>query len=384
MSRTASKLAVRPLTDALTAVLAAALIATTPAWAGPGAHGPDGEHLDRAAGPAGSGLARLPDGSVNVPKLAQRRMGLRTLIAPETEAAATVQLPGRVIADPNASGLIQSAHGGRVEPGRNGLPVAGQTVRQGDVLAWVRHHADPYGLATQQSQRAELRASRELAERRVERLESLEGTVPRKEVEAARIEARSLRERERSIATSLDAREPLRAPIAGVVARSDLRAGQIVEPREVLIEIVDPARLMVEASTPDAALAAKLRDASLAGVDGVRLHLVGAARALRDGVLPLTFRLKSDRHAAPLAVGQPVTVVAALTEHRKGIVLPAEAVVRSPSNEPVVWIKTGAERYLPQPVQVQPLDAHTVLVTKGLAADNRVVVQGAALVAQIR
>ena len=39
---------------------------------------------------------------------------------------------------------------------------------------------------------------------------------------------------------------------------------------------------------------------------------------------------------------------------------------------------------MPQPVQVQPLDAGTVLVTQGLSADNRVLVQGAALVAQIR
>jgi hypothetical protein len=58
--------------------------------------------------------------------------------------------------------------------------------------------------------------------------------------------------------------------------------------------------------------------------------------------------------------------------------------VRSPANEPIVWIKTGAERFMPQPVQVQPLDAGTVLVTQGLSADNRVLVQGAALVAQIR
>ena len=55
-----------------------------------------------------------------------------------------------------------------------------------------------------------------------------------------------------------------------------------------------------------------------------------------------------------------------------------------PINEPVVWIKTGAERYTPQPVQVKPLDAKTVLVIRGLAADNRVVVQGAPLIAQIR
>nr|WP_297379808.1 HlyD family efflux transporter periplasmic adaptor subunit [uncultured Roseateles sp.] len=358
-------------------------LGATPAAAAPGAHGPNGEHLDQTATPSVGGLARLPDGSVNVPKLAQRRMGLRTLIAPESEAAATLELPGRVIADPNASGQVQSTYGGRIEAGPKGLPVPGQAVRQGDVLAWVRYQADPYALAAQQAQRSELRAARELAEQRVRRLESLEGTVPRKEIDAARVEARSLAEREHSIGAGLDAREPLRAPVSGVVARVDLRVGQVVESRELLIEVVDPARLLVEATTPDASLGARLGGATLAGIDGPRLQLIGAARALRDGVLPLTFRLSGADRAA-LAVGQPVTVIAATTERRKGIVLPAQAVVRNPANEPVVWIKSGAERYVPQPVQVRPLDAHTVVVTSGLGADNRVVVQGASLIAQIR
>jgi RND family efflux transporter MFP subunit len=361
-----------------------ALATSSLAWAGPGAHGPNGEHLDQAAAPTSNGLARLPDGSVNVSKLAQRRMGLRTQLAPEAEATATVQLPGRVVADPNASGQVQAVHGGRIEPGPRGLPVAGQSVRQGEVLAWLRHHAEPFALAAQQSQRAELKAARELAEQRLRRLESLEGTVPRKDIDAARVEAQSLAEREQRISASLDAREPLRAPITGVIARADLKVGQIVEARDVLIEVVDPARLMVEASTPDVTLGNRLGGASLAGIEGVRLQLVGAARALRDGVLPLNFRVSVASGAAPLALGQSVNLIATLKERRKGIVLPASAVVRSPANEPVVWIKTGAERFLPQPVQVQPLDATTVLVTQGLAPDNRVLVQGAALVAQIR
>ena len=361
-----------------------ALASSFAAWAGPGAHGPNGEHLDQPSSPAAGGLARLPDGSVNVPKLAQRRMELRTQLAPESEAAATIQLPGRVVADPNASGQVQATHGGRVEPGPRGLPMPGQAVKQGEVLAWVRHHAEPFALAAQQSQRAELKAARDVAEQRLRRLESLEGTVPRKDIDAARIDVQSLTEREQRIAASLDAREPLRAPVSGVIARADVKAGQIVDTREVLIEVIDPARLMVEASTPDVSLGSRLGAAHLAGIEGVKLQLVGAARSLRDGMLPLNFRASVAAGAAPLAVGQPVTLVAALKERRKGIVLPASAVVRSPSNEPIVWIKTGAERFMPQPVQIQPLDAGTVLVTQGLAADNRVLVQGAALVAQIR
>jgi hypothetical protein len=262
--------------------------------------------------------------------------------------------------------------------------MAGQAVKQGEVLVWVRHHADPFALAAQQSQRAELKAARDTAEQRLRRFEMLEGTVPRKDIDAARIDVQSLIEREQRIAASLDAREPLLAPVSGVIARADVKAGQIVDSRDVLIEVIDPARLMVEASTPDVSLGSRLGGAHLAGLEGVKLHLVGAARSLRDGVLPLNFRVSVAAGAAPLAVGQPVTVVAALKERRKGIVLPASAVVRSPTNESIVWIKTGAELFMPQSVQFQPLDASRVFVTQGLAADNRVLIQGAALVAQIR
>lgn len=359
------------------------LLATTAGLAGPGAHGPDGEHLDQAGPAHASGLLRLPDGSVNVPKIAQRRMGIRTRLAPETEAAATLELPGRVVQDPNASGRVQASHGGRIEPGPNGLPVPGQAVRKGDVLAWLHHHAEPFAQANQEAQRAELRAGRQLAEQRLKRLEGLEGTVPRKEIDAARLEAQSLAARERSIAASLDQREPLRAPVSGVIARSELMAGQVIDARDVLVDIVDPARLMIEAQAVDVTLGQRIAGAALAGIEGVKLQLAGVPRTLRDGTLPLSFRARADM-AAPLAVGQTVSVIVALKDRAKGIVLPAEAVVRSPVNEAVVWIKTGAERYLPQPVQATPLDAKTVLVTRGLAADNRVVVQGAALIAQIR
>jgi hypothetical protein len=354
--------------------------------AGPGAHGPNGEHLDAPAAVNASGLARLADGSVNVPMLAQRRMEIRTQLAIESEAAATVELPGRIVMDPNASGRVQAVHGGRIEAGPRGLPVAGQAVRQGEVLAYVRHHAEPYALANQQAQLAELRSGRELAAQRVARLQSLEGTVPRKEIEAARAELQSFTARERSIGASLSARETLLAPVSGVIARADAVLGQIVDARDTLFEVIDPARMLVEATTADPALPARIATARLQSVAGVSLHLLGAARTLRDGVLPLTFRAAADKAGAamPLAIGQPVVVVAALNERSKGFVLPAQAIVRNAANEPVVWIKSGAERYIPQPVRYRALDATTVLVTNGLGADNRVVVQGAPLIAQIR
>jgi len=381
----------RNLAAAMT--LAAGLLWLSSAGAGPGAHGPNGEHID-APGAAvnASGLARLPDGSVNVPKMAQRRMAIRTVLAPVSDAAATVELSGRVVMDPNASGRVQAMYGGRIEPGPRGLPVAGQSVKRGEVLAYVRNQAEPFAMGAQQAQLAELRAQRQLAEQRVQRLEGLDGTVPRKDIDAARSEAQSLTERERSIGASLVAREALTAPVGGVIARADLVVGQVVEPRDVLFEVVDPARMLVEATTADATLGARVAGAALQGVPGVRLRLLGAARTMRDGVLPLTFAVapvkpgaaSASRPSLPLAIGQPVTVVAQLRERIQGVVLPAQSVVRNPSNEPIVWIKSGVERFVPQPVQFRQLDASTVVVTQGLGADNRVVVQGAPLIAQIR
>ena len=359
----------------------------TAAFAAPGAHGPNGEHLDGpSAPPSGSALARLSDGSVNVPKIAQRRMAIRTVLAPEGEAAATTELPGRVIVDPNAGGRVQALHGGKLEAGPKGLPVAGQRVSKGEVLAFVRHHSEPYALGAQQAQLADLQAQRKLAEQRLNRLESLEGTVPRKDIDTAREETVSLRERETRIAQSLTAREALSSPVDGVVARVDGVLGQVLDARDLVFEIVDPRRLLVEATTADPSLATIVSTATLRGIEGVQLGLIGAAKVLRDGVLPLTFSAKpiKGHSTLPLAVGQPVMVLAQTSHRIKGIVLPAQAVVRNPANEPIVWIKSGPERFIPQPIQYRYIDSQTVVVTQGLSAENRVVVQGAPLIAQIR
>ena len=366
--------------------LSAIAMSTVLVHAGPGAHGPNGEHLDGSASRDAGALARLADGSVNIPKLAQRRMGIQTLVGTESMAARTVELPARVIVDPNASGRIQTAHGGRIEPGPQGLPVLGQRVKKGEVLAYVHHHSEPYAVGNQQALFAEIKAQRLTAERKAQRLLSLEGTVPRKDIDAAQAEAQSLISKEKSIGESLTTREALMAPVAGVISKLDLTAGQIVDPKDVLIEVIDPARMMVEATTADAAISFSVNAASLQGMDGIALKFLGGAKSYREGLLSMSFSLKSNNPQSPLpvAVGQPVTVIAQLPQQIKGIVLPAQALSKSATNEPIVWVKLSAERYLQQPVQYQTLNATQIVVTHGLSPNNRVVVQAAAFISQIR
>ncbi len=369
----------------LAAVIAILLVPSEGGYAAPGAHGPGGEHLDAPAGGA-SGLVRLPDGSVNLPKSAQRRLEIRTVLATTSDAAATVKLPGRVVMDPNAGGRVQATHGGRIEAAGSGLPVGGQRVAKGQVLAYVRHHAEPYAQANQQAQLTELRSSRVLAEHKVKRLESLEGTVPRKEIEAARVELQSLIQREGGVGASLASREAMLSPVSGVIAAANVVLGQVVEVRDVLFEVIDPSRVLVEAQLADVSLADRIAAGHLQGQPGATLRVIGIGRSLRDGVLPVTFRVEGAKGAQPptLAIGQPVEIVAAFRERIQGIVLPASAIARNPSNEPIVWMKASAERYMPAPVQFQVLDSQRVVVIKGLAPDNRVVVQGAGLLSQFR
>ena len=51
---------------------------------------------------------RLPDGSIFVPKSAQRQLSLRTRAALKGEFPRTLELNGRIIADPNAGGRVQT------------------------------------------------------------------------------------------------------------------------------------------------------------------------------------------------------------------------------------------------------------------------------------
>jgi multidrug efflux pump subunit AcrA (membrane-fusion protein) len=352
------------------------------ALASPGAHGPNGEHLDAPPASTLSGLERLPDGSVTVPKLAQRRMAIRTMMAKEDELPVTVELNGRVVIDPNAGGRVQAPFAGRIKPRPKGLPVLGQRVEKNQVLAYVQPIASPIERGNQHAELADIRARHKLAEQRVNRLESLEGTVPRKEIEAARAELISLIGRERAIAASVGAIEALVSPAPGIIAMANVLNGQMVEARDVLFEIVDPNRMAVEALALDAALAGRIANATLAAYPGVELSFLGSGRSLRDGALPLIFRASTKNVA--LAIGQPVTVVTKLTDKVKGIALPAEALTRNQANEPVVWTKSGAERFIAQPVETRRLDGKTIVVVKGLSPDNRVVVSGTSLINQIR
>ena len=371
------------MTTQRAAFCAALFASTAPVWAGPG-H--DGGHEATDVNPAAtsSGPKRLPDGSVFLPKPAQRQMGLRTLVGESKQLPRATELSGKVVMDPNAGGKVQALVAGRLQAGPRGLPSLGQSVRKGEVLAYVLPSAAAIERSNQAAQLAELGAGRSLANKRLARLQELADTVPRKEIEAAESEVASLGARIAAVGAGLSARDALVAPVTGVIASANAVAGQVVDARELLFEVVDPSRLRIEALAFDAALAADVGGAFLAlGGKKVPLIFVGASRSLRDQALPLAFRAEGLA-LSQLAVGQPVAVVLQSRSLVAGVPVPAASLTKNPANQTIVWVKTAPERFEARVVTVEPLDGVTVAVTSGLKAGDRVATQGATLINQVR
>ena len=327
---------------------------------------------------------RLADGGVFMPKAMQRQLGIRTTAAELGELAQSIELNGRVISDPNAGGRVQASQSGRIEPGPRGLATLGQKVRKGDVLAYIKPVANAIELGNQRAQLAEITSQHGLTQKKVQRLEALEGSVPQKEIDAARAEFASLAERKAAVGTSLSNREALVAPVSGVLSAASAVTGQVVEAREVLFEIVDPQRLMVEALAYDPVMLADIAGASAVLPHGASLPLafVGGAQQLREQALPLVFRIKPP--LPPLAVGQPLKVVVQTRRTVKGVAMPLAVLTRNSAGDTVVWVHAGAETFVAKKVRFQALDGATVALIEGIAAGDRVVTAGAAALAQVR
>jgi len=342
------------------------------------------DHGDAPAAVSGNGPKRQPDGRVFLPKPVQHQLGIRTLTVTESEQPKVFELSGKVTMDPNAGGKVQAALAGRLAAGPQGLPVLGQRVHKGDILAYVIPTSGAIERSNQVAQQAELQAARTLAEKRLARLKELSDTVPRKDIEAAESELASLTGRLQAVGAGLSNRDALVAPVSGVIASANAVAGQVLEARELVYEVVDPSRLHIEALAYDSAQAQSISSAYVAiGSERVPLKLLGAAKSMRDQALPIAFAGQSDALAS-LAVGQPVKVFAQTSQRTKGVQVPLGSVLKNPANQAIVWVKEAPEVFEPRLVTYEALDGASVTVTSGVKAGERVATQGASFINQVR
>jgi membrane fusion protein, heavy metal efflux system len=337
---------------------------------------------------ADSGPRRLLDGSLFVPKASQRLLNVRTVIARTSEVSRTVQMVGRVIADPGMSGEIHASIRGRLEPIGGAWPKVGQHVQAGDVLAWVVPVVNPIDRGIVLQQVAQVDREMGLTRDRINRLGVARDEVPARELGEARANLANLVRRREAIAAVIRDRDTLRAPLVapstGIIASSFAVTGQVVDEQQKLFEVVDLKRLWVEAYAYDVAAMGTVLKANARSAAGGTYHLKFVSRGpqLQRQTIPLYFQL--DDPDPGISVGTLLSVLVETSGERSGIVLPPSAIVRSTAGQDVVWQHVDPESFVPVPVRTEPIDGNNVLVPAGLATETRIVVDGADLLNEVR
>jgi cobalt-zinc-cadmium efflux system membrane fusion protein len=327
---------------------------------------------------------RMADGTVFVPKSVQRIFGVRTWVAETALHRRVLELPGRIIPDPNASGFVQAAIGGRLSPPRGGFPRLGTQVKKGDVLAYVTPPLQAIDVSDMRQRQGELDQQIAIVERRLARYETLAstGAVSRTQLEDTKLELEGLKIRRASLDQVRQEPEALLAPVDGVVAEGSPVAGQVAQTNAVIFHVIDPGRMWVEALSFDPMTGAETASANTVSGKQISLSYRGAGLADRNQSIPVHFAIDGD--SRELRAGQLVTVIVTTNQEKQGIAVPRASVVRGANGQDFVYAHISAERFVARPVRAEPLDGDRMLLLTGVEPGQRIVMQGAELLDQVR
>lgn len=344
-------------------------------------HGPPA-----AGGTNGNAPQRQPDGSIFLPKPTQRLLEVRTRILEPETTTRSIRFSGRIVANPNRSGVVQSTIQGRFIPPPEGVALIGAVVKAGDVLGSVAPSFISKDASDMTQTLGELDQQIALVRTKLARQESLlrSNVVAQAVVDEIRIQLDGYLKRRQELLAARVQPEELRAPVDGVITAVRVVAGQVVSQSDALFTIVDPKRLMVEALVFDQVNGAEIYGAISVTGDNVtsRLRFVGRSRSLQQQYSVLSFEVVDPDSA--LNVGTPVTITARSGAPVTGIVLPRAAIAQAPNGQMVVFHHKEPEIFEPKPIRFEPFDAGTVLVHAGVQRGDKIVTQGAQLVNQVR
>jgi hypothetical protein len=333
--------------------------------------------------------ARRPDGSFFVPKPLQRLFEVRTAAVETADIPMTTKLAGRIVPDPNAHGRVESSLLGRIEPSADGLPVIGDVVHKGQILAYVE---PAVGVVDRSQLRREVAQLTTAIRVETENLEILKqfSFVPFRDGKIYQSEQRlaGLRRERDALLPMLKVRESLVASTDGVISTSTAVPGRITHPGEMVFDIVNPKLLWIEASAPDPVTAEAASHVAVASAltpegQALAVSFVGSGLAVQQQSTPLLFRI--DNPPEGLRVGRPVTVsVQSASQSTRGILLRRDAITVGSDGIQEVWEQIEPEIFLPHPVRTRAHDGQTVMVLDGLTDGAHVVIRGVNLMAQLQ
>lgn len=342
------------------------------------AHAHGGE--DHGA-PAPAAPQVQPGQPIAMPKPTQFLLGIRTEKVEPREAADTVRVVGRVIPDPTGYARVQPSQPARViGDSAYPIPVPGEVVRKGQIVAVLEPTLTNLEKGDKRASLARVESDLAITERELARTEALGGLVPAKQVEAARFRLDQLRKERGQISGTQLGREYLVAPLDGVIADVHVVPGEIVNPSQTLVEVVDPARLRVEAVIYDLAMARHISGATAAAKllpdRLIHLGLLGRSPKIdpQDLGLHAIFQVAAGE-AESLSIGLPLDVYLEIGATRLRTAVPRDAVAEVGGRQ-VVFVRTAPETFEARPVKVERVIGPLAEISGGIQAGERVVTQG--------
>ena len=316
---------------------------------------------------------------------------LATLLSESVEphVETVLRFNGRMVWNEDRTVRVFTPFGGRVQSIQVRL---GDTVRAGQTLAMIA--APELGMAQSEARKTEqddLLAQKTLA--RVEELHAA-GVAPSKDLQAAQADAvRAAAERARTqarlklygtAAATVDQRFSLATPISGVVVERNLNLGQELradaQPEKGLFVVSDPSHLwfLLDVSEGDIGRVKTGTEVQIGATMLGQDTITGKITNVADFVDPQTRTVKvrgmldnpGRRVKAEMYVKAELKVPAT-----RGFVVQTKAVYLR-GEQHYVFVEAGEGRYVRKPVYLgQTSNGHQV-VLEGLAAGEKVVVEG--------
>jgi cobalt-zinc-cadmium efflux system membrane fusion protein len=306
----------------------------------------------------------------------------------EPRREVTFRFNGRLVWNEDRTARVFAPFAGRVQS----IAVhPGERVARGQALAVLA--APDFGVAQAEARKAENDYS--LAQKNVERIRELAqaGVAPAKDLQAAESEVvRTASERARANARlklygktdTVDQELALRSPVAGVVVERSLNPGQELRPDsqgdKPLFVVSDPAHLwfILDVSEQDVARVkpgteVKLSSASL-GDDRIGGHVLHVADSVDPQTRTVKVRGMVDQADERLKA-EMFTVAELKLAAVSGYLVPTRAVYLR-GEQHFVFIDQGGGRYARRAIVPGPISDGYQAVLGGIAANDKVVVDG--------
>lgn len=297
----------------------------------------------------------------------------------EVPITGTVTSPRSARLSMEVDGLVEEVHveaGDRVEADAVLVTLGSELARREleRLEAYVRHA------------RVELADAR----RRLDEAEALERqSIPETEVESRRAAVEGAkatlaqRRAQRELQSARLERHTLEAPFAGVISRKLTAPGEWVAPGSVLLELVDLADLRIDYAVPQEAFA------RLSTETPIRVRPAGYGEAVSGRIRRIVAVTDDEArsfiiHAVPeeglaMSPGMSAQGLLRLTTQREAVVVPRDALIRSPSGRATVWVLDRSEEpplARERRVSVGASFGDRIALEKGIEAGETVVVRG--------